>query len=128
MARKRQGVTEAELAILRVLWACGQATIRHLTDALYPGGTASHYATVKKLLTRLERKGCVARDERSVAHVFWATVGRDDLLRGRLQAVADELCGGSRTPLVMNLLRAQQLTEQERQELHAFLDEFTRRR
>ena len=128
MPRKRQDVTEAELAILEVLWGRGQATIRQLTDDLYPGGSLSDYATVKKLLTRLEKKGYVGRDDSNLAHVFQATISGDDLLGQRLQALADRFCGGSRTPLLTNLLRARHLTEQDRQELHRFLDELIRSR
>ena len=50
MARPRTDVTDAELAVLKELWAEGPSTIRKLADRLYPGGTTSHYATVQKLL------------------------------------------------------------------------------
>ena len=128
MARKRRDVTGAELAILRVLWDRGRATIRQLTDFLYPGGGLSEYATVKKLLARLEHKGCVIHDRREAAHVFEAKVSRDDLLGRRLDSLAEELCGGSRTPLLMTLLSAQNLTKAQRQELERFLDELIQSR
>lgn len=128
MGRKRKDVTDAELAILRVLWDRGRATIRQVTDVLYPGGSASEYATVKKLLARLERKGYVSRDDRDLAHVFQATITHDDLVGQRLQALSEDLCGGSRVPLLMNLLRAQKLTRQERRELDRLLDELVRSR
>ena len=128
MARKRRDVTDAELAILQVLWDRGPATIRQVTEVLYPGGAASEYATVKKLLTRLEQKACVSRDNRDAAHVFDATITRNDLLGKRLNALAEDLCGGSRAPLLMNLLRTQPLTEPERDQLRRFLDELIRSR
>ena len=43
-------VTDAELAVLQALWERGTATIRQLTDALYPGGGPAQYGTVQKLL------------------------------------------------------------------------------
>ena len=61
MARIPRDVTERELAVLQALWDAGPTTIRRLTDALYPGGGATHYATVQKLLDRLESKDCVRR-------------------------------------------------------------------
>ena len=128
MARKRRDITDAELAIVQVLWDRGRATIRHVTEVLYPGGTASEYATVKKLLTRLEQKGYVSRDNRDSAHVFEARITRNDLLSRRLDALAEDLCGGSRTPLLMSLLRTQQFAESERDELRRFLDELIRSR
>jgi predicted transcriptional regulator len=114
-------VTEAELAVLQALWEHGRATIRQLTDLLYPGGKASKYGTVQKLLERLEDKGYVKRDDRPWPHEFEATVGREVLIGRRLRGVAEQLCGGSMTPLLMHLLKAEQLSPEERQELWSFL-------
>ena len=82
MARTPQDVTDAELAILQVLWDEGPATIRRLTDVLYPGGTAAQYGTVQKLLERLEGKGCVSRDRTPWPHVVTAAIDR---ARGELE-------------------------------------------
>jgi predicted transcriptional regulator len=115
-------VTDAELAVLQALWERGSATIRQLTDALYPGGSVAQYATVQKLLERLEAKGCAGRDRQSWPHVFTATVDRDDLIGRRLRAVAEKLCGGSLTPLLTHLLAVERLSPEERQELRAVLE------
>src|SRR3954468_23973451 len=100
MARTARDVTDAELQVLQTLWDDGPATIRQLTDALYPGGGSAQYATVQKLLDRLEAKGFVARDRSAFVHVFWATVGREELIGRRLRTMADKLCGGSLVPLL----------------------------
>jgi predicted transcriptional regulator len=121
MDQSLHDVTDAELGVLQALWERGSATIRQLAGALYPGGSAAHYATVQKLLERLEAKGCVRRDRRPWPHVFTATVGRDDLIGRRLRAVAEKLCGGSLTPLVTHLLAVERLSPKERQELRALL-------
>src|SRR5271154_4192623 len=126
MVREHQDLPDAELAVLQVLWERGPATIRQLTDVLYPQGGDAYYATVQKLLDRLEGKGCVARDRRSWAHVFRARINRDDLIGRRLEAVAERLCGGSLTPLLTNLVRSKRLTAKERREIRALMDELER--
>lgn len=123
MARTPQDVTEAELAVLQGLWDFGPATIRQLADTLYPGGTAAQYATVQKLLDRLESKACVGRERTAAAHTFAATVGRDDLIGRRLRDVAEKLCGGSLTPLLSHLVRVRRLSARERDELRALIDD-----
>jgi predicted transcriptional regulator len=123
MARTPQDVTDAELAILEVLWEFGPATIRQLTDRLYPDGSNTHYATVQKLLDRLEVKGFVRHVRGSTVHTFSALVNREDLIGRRLQATAEKLCGGSLTPLLMHLVRAKKLTPRQRQELRDLIDE-----
>jgi BlaI family penicillinase repressor len=120
-------VTEAELAVLQALWDRGPATIRQLTDLLYPGGSDAHYATVQKLLDRLEIKGHVERDRSRHAHVFRPLSCRDDLVGRRLRAMAEQLCGGLMAPLLTHLVRAETLTAREREELRTLIDELDRK-
>jgi BlaI family transcriptional regulator, penicillinase repressor len=114
---------DAELAVLQILWDRGPATIRQLADVLYPQGNEAHYATVQKLLDRLESKGGVSRDRSGWAHVFAAAIGRDEIIGRKLQAVAERLCGGSLTPLVTNLVRSKRLTAKERREIRKLMEE-----
>jgi predicted transcriptional regulator len=123
MARTPRDITDAELGVLQVLWAEGPATIRQITERLYPEGLASHYATVQKLLERLESKGCVHRDRRSAVHVFAAALGREELIGRKLQSVAEQLCGGSWTPLLTNLVQSRRLSARDRKALRELIDE-----
>jgi predicted transcriptional regulator len=124
MARRpAEDVTDTELAILQVLWEKGEANRRQITDVLYAGGGEAHYATVQNLLGRLERKGFVRHVRVANVLVFAATVDRDELIRRRLQGMADKLCGGAVTPLVMNLVKALPLSEQDVDRLYAFVRE-----
>ena len=123
MGRAPRDVTDTELAILQQLWDHGGRTIRQLTDALYPGGGQAQYATVQKLLDRLEEKGHVRRQRTGAAHLFSAAVGREELIGRRLRDVAEKLCGGSLSPLLTHLVRTRKLSEQERRELRDLIDE-----
>jgi BlaI family penicillinase repressor len=123
MARTPQDVTDAELAVLQILWERGPATIRQLTEALYPEGRPAQYATVQKLLERLEDKACVTRAREQAVHVFAAALARDELVGRRLQAVAEKLCGGSWTPLLTHLVQKRGLTSAERQQLRDLIDD-----
>jgi predicted transcriptional regulator len=123
-------VTDAELAVMRALWARQAAgagatgtamSIRQVTDEIYPGGRASHYATVQKLLDRLEAKGFVARDRTLHVHLFRSTVAREDLAGRRIQRVIDTVCEGSLAPVLTHLTRAKGLTEKERRALRELL-------
>ena len=123
MKKTSYHVTEAELAILEVLWQEGSATIRSITEQRSPDASNSDYATVQKLLDRLESKGCVARDRSSFAHVFRTIVAREDLVDQELREVASKLCEGSMTPLLMHLVRGTELTREQRAMLRRLLDE-----
>jgi predicted transcriptional regulator len=122
-----QDVTDAELAVLQVLWDRGPATIRLLADVLYPDGDDAHYATVQKLLERLENKGHVERDRSAHAHRFLARTDRDTLVGHRLRVMAEKLCGGLMAPLLTHLVRAEALSTRERQELRDLIDKLDRK-
>jgi len=124
-------VPDAELKVLQALWELGPATIRQLTDVLYPEGGDASYATVQKLLERLEHKGYVCRDRSTHAHRFSAVTDRDTLVNQlvgqRLRVMAEKLCGGMMAPLLTHLLKAEALTPEERQELRHLIDELDRK-
>jgi BlaI family transcriptional regulator, penicillinase repressor len=94
--------TEAELAILSVLWNHGEATVRDVFDALYrqDGG----YTTALKLLQVMHGKGLVERDERQRAHVYRAVVSRDQTEHRMLSDLAQRLFGGRSAALVLSAL------------------------
>ena len=115
-------LADAEMNVMEVLWGAGPRTIRELTKRLYPGGATSDYSTVQKLLERLEAKSCVDRDRSALAHVFRATISREDCLDAQLQELADKLCDGSLTTVLLHLTDRVRLTNRQRDELQSMLD------
>jgi predicted transcriptional regulator len=124
---RRADVTDAELSVLKELWALGPATIRELTDRLYPGGDTAHYATVQKLLERLAAKRCVRRRSKGRVNVFTATVDRSALIAQRLRDTAERLCEGSWTPLLTQLVGASSAAELSEADLAALRELVERR-
>ena len=123
MPRKPQDVTDAELAILQFLWDHGEATVRDVTDKLYPRGTGSDTATVDKLLKRLVAKEFVSLDRTVWPRVYQATTDLSKLIGSRLQTTADELCDGALTPLLSHLVKGRSLSREDRADLRKLLDE-----
>jgi predicted transcriptional regulator len=122
MPRTPRDVTDAELAILRVLWDRGPASVRAIADGLAGRGTSAQAATVQKLLERLEGKGWVARDRTGPVQLFRATADRDDLIGRRLRGIAEELCEGSVAPLLSHLVQNERLTPADRKALRNLID------
>ena len=124
MARDKQDITDAEMAVMQVLWARGPVSIRQIADALHGGRVAAaQYATVQKQLDRLEKKGFVHRDRTLFVHLFSAATDRDALIGRRLRDMADKLCEGSLAPVLSHLFKARSLTDEERRELRRLYEE-----
>ena len=123
MAARQPPISETELDVLKVLWGHGPATVREAQALLRRRGRRWAYTTVLTLLQRLEAKGHVTSDKSGVAHVFAAAVSRDGLLRRRLADLANDLCDGTATPLVLALVEGHRFTAEEIEQLRRRLDE-----
>jgi predicted transcriptional regulator len=122
VARNDKGVSDAELGVLEVLWSRPWATVREITAEVYEDQSFSKYQSVQKLLERLEKKGFVKRDRSATAHTFEPTVERDEIIGHRLEQVAETLCGGSLTPLLMHLAGRTRLKPSEREAIEKLIN------
>jgi predicted transcriptional regulator len=120
---ERPPPSEQELEVLKVLWDEGQGTVRTVAEALDGRGRRWGYTTVQTYLNRLRGKGHVASEPGPVAlaHVYRAVSTRDDLVRDRLQDLADQLTEGATTPLVLTLVEGHQFSDEEIARLRAIL-------
>ncbi len=122
MVRTPKEVTDAELAVLEVLWEREVATVREIADRVYPGGGNSEGATVQKLCERLLAKRYVRRNRKLRPATFRATVDRSELIGRHLKNVADKLCSGSFTPLLTQLVESAGLDREALAELRREVD------
>jgi BlaI family transcriptional regulator, penicillinase repressor len=122
-ARQPSGNETTELEVLKVLWDYGPGTVREINARLQEQGRRLAYTTVLTKLQRLESKGFVVSDKRELAHVFRAAVSRDRLLRRRLKDLANELCDGTATPLVLALVEGHRFKPGELDQLRRLLDD-----
>ena len=122
MPNERQPPSDGELEVLKALWDGGPSTVRGVDGALRGRGRARAYTTVQTLLNRLREKGHVAAEADGSALVYRAESSRDDLLRDRLRDLADQLCEGEPTPLVLTLVEGNRFTAEEVARFRALLD------
>ncbi|HYI08642.1 MAG TPA: BlaI/MecI/CopY family transcriptional regulator [Thermoanaerobaculia bacterium] len=104
--------TDAELAILTVLWQRGPSTVREVHDEL----SSTHdtgYTTILKLLQIMTDKGLVIRDERQRAHVYATRESEQRTQRQLLGDLIDRAFGGSPAKLVMQALSASKASAEE---------------
>lgn len=113
--------TDAELAILNVLWERGPSTVRDVHEAL-SATQATGYTTVLKLLQIMTEKGLVVRDETQRAHIYEARYSEQKTQRQLLADLVDRAFGGSPAKLVMQALSGRKATTEELSALRELLD------
>lgn len=114
--------TDAELAILRVLWERGPSTVREVHDAL-SSTQDSGYTTVLKLLQIMIDKGLVLRDESQRAHVYEARLSEQRTQRQLLGDLMDRAFNGSPAKLVMQALSGRKATAADLHDIRQLLDQ-----
>ncbi len=111
--------TDAELAILRVLWQRGPSTVRQVQEELQPAG----YTTVLKLLQIMTDKHLVERDESQRAHVYRTHDSQQATQRHLVGDLLDRAFGGSAAKLVLQALSARPASSREMGEIRKVLDD-----
>jgi predicted transcriptional regulator len=122
MRSTRARPTDAELAILRILWDQGPSTVRHVHEALASRETG--YTTTLKLMQIMAAKGLVKRDERARTHVYAARARRQDTQRQIVSELVDRVFGGSAAALVMQALSTQPTTAEELAEIQQLIQDY----
>lgn len=117
--------TDAELEILRVLWARGPSTVRDVHLELNRNKPTG-YTTVLKLMQIMADKGSVRRNEEQRAHVYAATLPRDTTQQQLVGDLLDRAFGGSARQLVMQALASRPASTEDLDEIRRLLDEYER--
>lgn len=114
--------TDAELAILRVLWKRGPSTVREVHEDL-SANREMGYTTALKLMQIMTEKGLVVRDDANKAHIYEAVQSEEQAQRRLVGDLLDRAFGGSAQKLIMQALSAKKASAEELSEIRKLLDE-----
>ena len=114
--------TDAELAILRVLWERGPSTVRQVHDILVSRVGPTAYTTALKLLQIMTEKGLVRRDDSDRTHVYQARLSEEQTQRQLVRDLLERAFGGSASKLVMQALNAKRATPEELGEIRKLIE------
>ena len=120
--RKPPRPTDAELAILRVLWQRGPSTVRQVQTELN-SSRRTGYTTALKLMQIMTDKGLVTRDETQRTHLYRARLAEDQTQRQLVSDLLERAFGGSARKLVMQALAASKASDAELARIRRLLDE-----
>jgi predicted transcriptional regulator len=117
--------TDAELAILRVLWQLGPSTVRQVHDMLQLRSGRERptaYTTALKLMQIMTEKGLVRRDEADRTHIYHPRLTQEQTQRQLLRDLMDRAFGGSSSKLVLQALASKRASSDELAEIRRMLE------
>lgn len=115
-------VSDGELAVLKAIWELGETSVKDLQALLGKHGRKWAYTTVQTLANRLISKGYVESRKAGRAYLFRAIVDKEQLISRELGDIANRVCEGSASPLVMTLVRDSRFTQEEIRSFRRLLD------
>ena|SRR5579862_8607793 len=117
--------TEAEYAILQVLWQLGAGAVRDVHKVLSRSREIG-YTSVLKTLQVMTEKGLVLRNEEERAHIYTPAFSEETAQSSILADLLQRVFGGSPQRLVLRALEVQPVTPEERAEIRGMLDALDR--
>lgn len=116
--------TDAELAILRVLWQRGPSNVREVLDAVNAARPEPlAYTTVLRFLQIMNGKGLVSREDRDRTHVFAPAVPEARTKKQMVGDLLERAFGGSVHELVVQALGARKVSAAEVRDIRKLLNE-----
>src|ERR1700757_4192062 len=114
--KKSNTLTEAELRLMKILWARGESAVGDLVAAM-PDGEALAYNSVLTTIWILEQKGYVRHRQEGRAFVYRPCVAEDEASRSEVRHVLHRFFGNSPERLLLTLLGDEDVSPDELQRL-----------
>jgi predicted transcriptional regulator len=112
--------TDAELAVLRVLWERGPSTVREVHDAM-AGNKSVAYTTTLKTLQVMYEKGLTVREDHRGQHLHRAKFAEEETLHRLVVDLMDRAFGGSTSKLVIQALTSRRASPDELKDIRKLL-------
>ncbi|HKR55326.1 MAG TPA: BlaI/MecI/CopY family transcriptional regulator [Gemmatimonadales bacterium] len=117
----RHQLTELQLAILRILWERGEATVQDIWEALHPERGLAQ-TTVATMLSRLERRGVVTRRAQARQYHYKAAVTEEEVQHSMVGELTERLFDGDVTALMQHLLSGSDVSPGDLAKIRAMIE------
>ncbi len=112
---------ELQHAIMRVLWAEGEASVARVQEAL-PKEHRRALTTIATMLTKMERKGVVTHRSEGRFFIYAPAVKEPDVRRSMVEDLTERLFDGDVAALVSHLLTEQEIERDELARLQKLIE------
>jgi BlaI family penicillinase repressor len=115
-------LTELQIAIMRVLWEKGQATVAEICETLR-GERGLALTTIATLLSRLEKRGVVTHETRARQFVYNPLVTEAEVRHSMVHELTERLFDGDVAELMTHLLSGREISPGDLERIKAMLEE-----
>jgi predicted transcriptional regulator len=110
-----------ELAVMKVVWKKGSATVRDVYETLREGRPLA-YTTVMTTMNILETKGFLDKAREDRAFRYTPTRSRQQVVGAMVKDFVNRVFDGAAQPLLLHLATSETLSAKERNELRRLID------
>jgi BlaI family penicillinase repressor len=118
---------DLQLAIMRLLWQRGEATVAQVHEALQPARQLA-LTTIATMLRKMEDKGVVRHRADGRQFIYRPTVTQRDVHRSMIGDLIDRLFDGDARALLSHLVTEGEIDPDELAELQAIIEREQHRR
>jgi BlaI family penicillinase repressor len=122
MRKREPTLTAQELAIMKVVWRLGDATVRDVYRALLENRQIA-YTTVMTMMNVLEAKGYLKKEKHDRAYRYRPARPERVVISSMVREFVNRVFDGAPRPLLLHLVKDNRLTSRERQELLKLIDD-----
>ena len=119
---ERHELTELQIAILRLLWERGEASVADVWEALYAERGLAQ-TTIATLVARLQRRGIVDRRTVDRQYVYRATISESDVQHSMVSELTERLFAGDVAALVSHLISANDMSPGDLARVKAMIED-----
>ena len=112
----RHSLGELQLAIMRVLWDAGAASVADVHQGLAEKHSRA-LTTIATMLSKMEKKGVVRHRTEGRQFIYEPTVSEDEVKRSMVAELAGRLFEGDYGALVTHLVDEQEIDGRELEQL-----------
>ncbi len=113
---------ETEMEVLHHVWDLGEATVSDVRERVLEDRDVA-YTTIMTVMKKLAEKGYLSYRKDGRSYVYSPARPPGDVQHSLLRRVMDKVFGGSPTALVQTLVQREELSDADRRELVALINE-----
>lgn len=127
MEAKEISLSNSEWYIMENLWESSPKTATQLIKAM-EAETGWAKSTTKTVLRRMEQKGCIAYTEGAKAREYYPLINREEVVESETSSFLNRIYNGSLGLLVNTLVKKQDISDNEMEELYNIIKEARERK